>query len=221
MEDNIEISKYKEILENVKKEIVKSQYRAMQIVNKELIFMYWHIGKIILENGKWGNKFIDNLSIDLKMEFPNIQGFSIRNLKYMKKIALEYPDFEFVQEVLAQITWYHNVILMDKIKNTEERKWYINETIKNGWSTNVLKNQIKNKLYERQAIADKITNFENTLPDIQSDLAMQTLKDPYIFDFIALKGQVKEKEIEEAMITKIKNVLLELRNRFCLCWKSI
>ena len=221
MEDNIEISKYKEILENVKKEIIKSQYRAMQIVNKELIFMYWHIGKIILENGKWGNKFIDNLSIDLKMEFPNIQGFSIRNLKYMKKIALEYPDFEFVQEVLAQITWYHNVILMDKIKNTEERKWYINETIKNGWSTNVLKNQIKNKLYERQAIADKITNFENTLPDIQSDLAMQTLKDPYIFDFIALKGQVKEKEIEEAMITKIKNVLLELRNRFCLCWKSI
>lgn len=221
MEDNIEISKYKEILENVKKEIIKSQYRAMQIVNKELIFMYWHIGKIILENGKWGNKFIDNLSIGLKMEFPNIQGFSIRNLKYMKKIALEYPDFEFVQEVLAQITWYHNVILMDKIKNTEERKWYINETIKNGWSTNVLKNQIKNKLYERQAIADKITNFENTLPDIQSDLAMQTLKDPYIFDFIALKGQVKEKEIEEAMITKIKNVLLELRNRFCFCWKSI
>ena len=220
MEDNIEISKYKEILENVKKEIIKSQYRAMQIVNKELIFMYWHIGKIILENGKWGNKFIDNLSIDLKMEFPNIQGFSIRNLKYMKKIALEYPDFEFVQEVLAQITWYHNVILMDKIKSTEERKWYINETIKNGWSTNVLKNQIKKK-YERQAIADKITNFENTLPDIQSDLAMQTLKDPYIFDFIALKGQVKEKEIEEAMITKIKNVLLELRNRFCLCWKSI
>ena len=183
--------------------------------------MYWHIGKIILENSEWGNRFVDNLSIDLKLNFPNSTGFSVRNLKYMKKIALEYPDFEFVQEVLAQITWYHNVILMEKIKSTEERKWYINETIKNGWSTNILKNQIKNKLYERQVIADKITNFENTLPDIQSDLAMQTLKDPYIFDFIALKGQVKEKEIEEAMITKIKNVLLELRNRFCLCWKSI
>jgi len=193
----------------------------MQAVNQEMIFMYWHIGKIILENGKWGNKFIDNLSIDLKIEFPNIQGFSIRNLKYMKKIALEYPDFEFVQEVLAQITWYHNVILMDKIKGREERKWYINETIKNGWSTNVLKSQIKNKLYERQAITNKITNFENTLPDIQSDLAIQTLKDPYIFDFISLKGQVKEKEIEEAMITKIKNVLLELRNRVCICWKSV
>lgn len=221
MKEEIDISKYKKIFENIKQEVLKSQYRAIQIVNKELIFMYWHIGRIIRENGKWGNKFIDNLSIDLKMEFPNIQGFSIRNLKYMKKFALEYPEFEFVQEVLAQITWYHNVILMDKIKSTKERKWYINETIKNGWSTNALKNQIKNKLYERQAIADKITNFENTLPDIQSDLAMQTLKDPYIFDFITLKGQAKEKEIEEVMITKIKNVLLELRNRLCFCWKSI
>lgn len=221
MQNNIEIREYKQILENIKQEILKSQYRAMQTVNKELIFMYWHIGKIIVDNSKWGNKFINNLSIDLKMEFPNIQGFSVRNLKYMKKIAVEYPNFGFVQEVLAQITWYHNVILMDKVKDIEERKWYISQTIKNGWSTNVLKNQIKNKLYERQAIADKTTNFENTLPNIQSDLALQTLKDPYIFDFIALKGQVKEKEIEEAMITKIKNVLLELRNRFCLCWKSI
>ena len=118
-----------------------------------------------------------------------------------------------MQEALAKITWYHNVILMDEVKDIEERKWYISQTIKNGWSTNVLKNQIKDELYERQAIADKTTNFENTLPDIQSDLALQTLKDPYIFDFIALKGQVKEKEIEEVMITKIKNVLLELKAR--------
>ena len=88
-----------------------------------------------------------------------------------------------MQEALAKITWYHNVILMDEVKDIEERKWYISQTIKNGWSTNVLKNQIKDELYERQAIADKTTNFENTLPDIQSDLALQTLKDPYIFDF--------------------------------------
>ena len=126
-----------------------------------------------------------------------------------------------MQEALAKITWYHNVILMDEVKDIEERKWYISQTIKNGWSTNVLKNQIKDELYERQAIADKTRIFENTLPDIQSDLALQTLKDPYIFDFIALKGQVKEKEIEEVMITKIKNVLLELRYRFCFYWKSI
>ena len=93
MENNIDISKYKEIFENIRNEILKSQYKAIQTVNKELIFMYWHIGKIIVDNSKWGNKFIDNLSMDLKLEFPNITGFSIRNLKYMKKIAEEYPDF--------------------------------------------------------------------------------------------------------------------------------
>lgn len=130
MENNIEISQYKNIFENVKREILKSQYKAMQVVNKELIFMYWHIGRIILENSEWGNKFIDNLSIDLKLEFPNSTGFSVRNLKYMRKFAEEYSNFEFVQQVVAQIPWGHNIVLLDKIKNIEERKWYISETIK-------------------------------------------------------------------------------------------
>ena len=132
MSNEIDKSKYREIFEDVKNEIAKSQYKAMQEINRELIFMYWNIGKIILENSKWGNKFIDNLSIDLKLEFPNIKGFSIRNLKNMKKFAEEYSDFEFVQSVTAQITWTHNVLLLDKIKDVEIRKWYINETVKNG-----------------------------------------------------------------------------------------
>lgn len=205
---------YKEIFENIKNEIVKSQYKAMQVVNKEMIFMYWHIGKIILENSEWGNKFIDNLSIDLKLEFPNIKGFSIRNLKYMRKIAEEYSSFEFVQQVVAQIPWGHNIVLLDKIKNTEERKWYIKESIKNGWSRNILNMQIDSKLYERQAISEKVNNFKNTLHDVQSDLAIQTMKDPYLFDFISLKGKVKEFELENAMINKIKDVLIELGNGF-------
>ena len=100
----IDNQEYKKILLNIKNEILTSQYKALQAVNKELIYMYWHIGKIIFENSKWGNKFIDHLSIDLKTEFPNMQGFSIRNLKYMRKLFEEYPNFEFVQEVLAQIT---------------------------------------------------------------------------------------------------------------------
>ena len=114
----------------------------------------------------------------------------------------------------AKLTWSHNILLINKIKDMEIRKWYMKETIKNGWSHDVLADQIKYKLYERQAIAEKVTNFENTLPDVQSDLAMQTMKDPYIFDFIVLKGQVKEKQIEDAMIEKIKNVLIELGNGF-------
>ena len=207
-------NKYKEIFENIKNEILKSQYKAMQVVNKELIYMYWHIGKIILENSEWGNKFIDNLSIDLKLEFPNITGFSVRNLKYMRKLAEDYPDFEFVQEVLAQITWYHNIILMDKVKDIETRKWYIAEAVKNGWSSNMLKMQVDSKLFERQALAPKATNFPTTLSNIQSDLALQTMKDPYLFDFISLKGKVKESEIESAMINRIKDVLIELGNGF-------
>ena len=212
----LEINKnqYNEIFQNIKNEILSSQYQAMQAINKQLIYMYWHIGKIILNNSVWGNKFIDNLSIDLKLEFPKIKGFSIRNLKNMKKFAEEYQDFEFVQSVTAQITWTHNVLLLDKIKDIEIRKWYINETVKNGWSVNILEMQINSKLYERQVSNEKISNFQNTLPDIQSDLAIQTMKDPYLFDFISLKGKVKELEIENAMIDRIKDVLIELGNGF-------
>ena len=214
MENEIDIGKYKQIFENIKQEVLKSQYKAMQIVNKELIFMYWHIGKIIGDNSKWGNKFIDSLSIDLKLKEPNVTCFSVRKLKYMKKIAEEYPDFEFVQQVVAQIPWGHNIILMDKVKNIEERKWYIKQSIINGWSRSLLTMQIESKLYERQVVAEKVTNFPATLPDIQSDLAIQTMKDPYLFDFISLKGKVKEIEIEKAMIDKIKDVLIELGKGF-------
>lgn len=214
MNNEMDTNKYKALLENIKKEVLSARYKAIYAVNRELMFMYWHIGKIILENSQWGNKFIDNLSLDLKIEFPEIKGFSVRNLKYMKKFAEEYPDFEFVQEVLAQITWYHNVILMDKVDNIEERKWYIKETVQNGWSSNMLKMQISGKVYERQALAEKITNFKLTLPSVQSDLAIQTMKDPYLFDFISIKGKVKELQIENAMISRIKDVLIELGKGF-------
>lgn len=208
------VNEYKKLFRNIKNEILKSQYKAMRQVNKELIYMYWNIGKIILDNAKWGNKFVDNLATDLKLEFPNITGFSIRNLKYMRKCAEEYPDFEFVQTVVAQIPWTHNTIILDKVKDIEERKWYIQQTLENGWSKNILIMQIDTKLYQRQAIAQKITNFKNTLPDMQSDLALETMKDPYIFDFAALKGKVKELALEQAMIDRIKNVLLELGKGF-------
>ena len=214
MESKIEIHQYKKIFENIKKEVLKSQYKAMQVVNTEMIYMYWNIGRIISENISWGNKFVDNLSIDLKREFPNIQGFSVRNLRNMRKFYEEYHEVEILQTLSAKLTWSHNVLLINKIKDMEIRKWYMQETVKNGWSHDMLADQIKYKLYERQAIANKITNFQNTLPDEQSDLAMQTMKDPYIFDFITLKGPAREKQIEEAMIEKIKNVLIELGNGF-------
>ena len=214
MEYNINISKYREVFEDIKQEVLKSQYKAMQAVNTELIYMYWNIGKIISNNIKWGNKFVDNLSIDLKNEFPNIQGFSVRNLRNMRKFYEEYTDLEILQTLSAKLTWSHNVLLINKLKDMEIRKWYMRETIRNGWSYDFLEEQIKYNLYERQEMAEKVTNFENTLPNAQSDLAIQTIKDPYIFDFIVLNGQAKEKQIEEAMIEKIKNVLIELGNGF-------
>ncbi|MCL2342229.1 MAG: PDDEXK nuclease domain-containing protein [Firmicutes bacterium] len=214
MNEIIDTNQYKEVLENIKNEILNSKYKAMRAVNNELIYLYWHVGKIILENAVWGNKFINSLSLDLKLDFPDIRGFSVRNLKYMRKFAEEYPDFQFVQSVTAQITWTHNVLLIDKTSNIEKRKWYINETVKNGWAVDILEWQIDTKLYERQAVAEKITNFENTLPDIQSDLALQTMKDPYLFDMIALKGKIKEQQIEEEMIKRIKDVLIELGSGF-------
>ena len=161
MEGKIEIHQYKKIFENIKKEVLKSQYKAIQIVNTEMIYMYWNIGRIISENISWGNKFVDNLSIDLKREFPNIQGFSVRNLRNMRKFYEEYHEIEILQTLSAKLTWSHNVLLINKIKDREIRKWYMKETVKNGWSHDMLADQIKYKLYERQAIANKITNFQN------------------------------------------------------------
>ena len=123
------------------------------------------------------------LSLIHILEFPQTTGYSVRNLKYMAKFAQLFPDAEFVQASLAQITWYHNIALMDKVKDTDAYLWYAVQTAKNGWSRNVLVHQIESGLYQRQALAEKISNFERRLPSPQSELAVQTMKDPYIFDF--------------------------------------
>ena len=176
--------------------------------------LYYNIGLIINENKAWGNKFIENLAKDIKLAFPNSTGYSGRNLKYMAKFAAEYPDGEFVQEVLAQITWYHHIALMDKVKDKSKAIWYAENTIKNGWSRNVLVHQMESGLYERQAIAEKISNFENRLSAPQSELAIQTMKDPYIFDFIPFKENMVERDIENALVKEITALLLELGTGF-------
>ena len=176
--------------------------------------LYYNIGLIINEHKEWGNKFIENLARDIKLDFPNSKGFSVRNLKYMAKFAAEYPDEQIVQEVLAQITWYHNIALMDKVKGQEASLWYAKESVKNGWSRNVLVHQIESGLYERQAIAQKISNFESLLPAPQSELAVQTMKDPYVFDFIPFKEDMVERDIENALVKDVTALLLELGTGF-------
>ena len=207
-------NEYLATIEQVKQEIKAAQYKAAVHVNTELIMLYHSIGCVINAHKSWGNKFIENLAQDIKLEFPKTTGYSVRNLKYMAKFAATYPDSEFVQQVVAQIPWGHNVVLLDKVSDADERNWYIEACRKNGWSRNVLVHQIESGLYQRQALAEKISNFENRLPSPQSELAVQTMKDPYIFDFIPFKEDMVERDIERALVQDVTKLLLELGTGF-------
>ncbi|MGN0475589.1 MAG: YhcG family protein [Acutalibacteraceae bacterium] len=207
-------SEYIAIIESVKAKIKQSQYQAAVNVNRELILLYYHIGAIINDHKTWGNKFIENLAVDIKLAFPGTTGYSVRNLKYMAKLAETYPDEQFVQQAVAQIPWGHNIVLMDKISDNEIRKWYIEQTIENGWSRNVLVHQIESNLYCRQVLTDKVSNFANRLAAPQSELAVQTMKDPYIFDFIPFKEDMLERDVEQALVRDMTKLLLELGTGF-------
>jgi len=202
------------VLENIKKEIVTAQYRASVHVNVELLLLYYDIGCIINSHKTWGNKFIENLASDIKLAFPTAKGYSVRNLKYMAKLAGTYSDKEFVQQVVAQIPWGHNLVILDKINDLDERVWYLKNIIENGWSRNVLIHQIESELYQRQVLTKKVSNFENRLPSPQSELAVQAMKDPYVFDFIQLREEMLERDIEEALIKDVTKLLLELGTGF-------
>lgn len=169
--------------------------------------------KVLSENSKYGNSFIKNIFTEIKLSFPNIKGFSERNLKYMKKFYKAYKKNSNVQQLVAHLPWGHNVILMEKIKDINVRKLYIDACIKNGWSRSVLELQIENGYHLR--IGHSSNNFKRLLPPTDSDLVNNTFKDPYIFDFIKLKANYKETELEKAMVEKLKNVLLELGKGFC------
>ena len=161
-----------------------------------------------------GSKFVENLAADIKISSPDTTGYSVRNLKYMAKFALRFPEKEIVQAALAQITWYHHIALMDKVKNADEHIWYAEQVAKNGWSRNVLVHQIESGLYQRQVLAEKVSNFESRLPSPQSELAAQTMKDPYIFDFIPFKEDMIERDIEQALVKDVTKLLLELGTGF-------
>jgi predicted nuclease of restriction endonuclease-like (RecB) superfamily len=188
--------------------------------NREQINLYWDIGKAIIENSKYGNNFVDNLARDIKLEFPNAKGYSVRNLRYMRKFADFFNDFENLQVPLADLTWYHNQALMDKIADKEMYLWYAGKILENGWSRDILVHQIELKLYERQAIAEKADNFERTLASPQSELARDTLKNPYIFDFIAAREKIIEDEIESEIVANITQTLLELGTGFAYMGKQ-
>lgn len=205
---------FKNIVEEIKQQINSTQYEIFKNANMNLLKLYYNIGKTISENSSWGNKFIDELSTELKITFPNIKGFSVRNLKSMKKYYIECTKNEKVQISSAQIPWSHNMLILDKIQENTRRIWYMEQTSINGWSYDTLAFQIKSELYERQILGDKPNNFNESLPSPQSELAKDMMKDPYILNLTGLKQNYIETELEQAMVEKIKAVLLELGNGF-------
>ena len=204
---------FQEITSSIKNAITNTQLEIMTDANKKLVNLYFNIGKTLEENSSWGNKFIDNVAMELKMSFPNLKGFSVRNLKYMKSFYNEYKDDEEFVQLVAQLPWKHNITLMQKVKDKEIRKWYMSRCLEEGWSDNVLVYQIDTDLYNRQVKAIKHNNFNLTLKQ-NTDLANNIMKEPYVFDLIELTDDYKEKELENKMLEKLKNILLELGSGF-------
>ena len=228
-------------LKKIKSKIYTAQIKAALAASRELIFFYWELGESIakeLEKNAWGNKVIDQLSKDLSFEFPGLQGFSRTNLYYIKKFYDYFNTYDeklvivpqaegqnelvpqsggqnkpaIVSDIIWKLPWGHIKIILDKIKDPKVALFYIKETIENSWSRDVLALQIKSELYKRQGKA--ITNFKQTLPEPQSDLAQQALKDPYSFDFLTLTKPYNEREIENQLINHITKFLLELGKGF-------
>ncbi len=213
---------YANLLVSLKKRIQQERIKAVLSANKALVMMYWDIGNSIIQkqnNEGWGSKIIDRLSYDLKDAFPEMRGFSPRNLKYMRKFAESWPDRGIVQEVLAQITWYHNLALMEKLKKPELRIWYARQTVENGWSRNILAFQIETCLHER--IGQSTNNFEIALPPADSDMASQIFKDPYAFDFLGTAEPRREAELEQKLIEHLEKFLLELGQGFAFVGRQV
>lgn len=202
---------YDDWLNALKERIRTAQVRAALAINQELILLYWQIGHSILEQQRqegWGTKVIERLAKDLRKEFPNVKGFSRSNLNYMKAFAEAYPDETIFQRSVGKLPWRHNMALLDKLKTQEQRLWYAEKTIENGWSRDVLVYQIESNLFQRQGGA--ITNFDRTLPQAQSDLAKQLIKDPYSFEFLPVEETIQERGLEQALVKHIRDFLIEL-----------
>lgn len=217
-----ELGDYKGWINTLKSKIQSAQTKVALSINSQLIELYWELGKELsfkLQNANWGSKVIDQIAIDLKLEFPNIKGFSRRNLYAIKQWYEFYSvEFEFVPQPVAQLPWGHNRLIISKTKVISDALFYCNETIRNAWSRDVLESQIDNQLVNRSGSASH--NFKETLPEKQSQLAANTLKDPYNFDFLGLHDDALEREIEKELTINITDFLLELGKGFAFVGKQ-
>lgn len=213
---------YADWLAELKVRVHRAQQRAALSVNRELVLLYWQIGRDILDRQArlgWGAKVIERLALDLRKSFPDIKGFSRANLMYMRAFAEAWPDDEIVQQLVGRLPWGHNLVLLTKLKDMEIRCRYAERAIEHGWSRNTLNIHIETRLLEREGRA--VTNFEVCLPAPDSDLARDTLKDPYLFDFLGIGKEANEREIESAIVHHITHFLLELGAGFAFVGRQV
>ena len=213
---------YSAFLAELKQRIRTAQTRAALAVSRELVLLYWSIGRDILDRQQaegWGAKVIDRLAKDLGNEFPGVEGFSPRNLKYMRSFAAAWPDPAIVPQLVALLPWGHLRVLLDRVKDGPVREWYLRAALEYGWSRDILAHQIAGRLHERQGKA--LTNFSRTLPPGDSDMAGQVLKDPYNFDFLTLASSAKERELERGLLMHLRDLLLELGRGFAFVGSQV
>ncbi len=213
---------YSALLEDLKDRICEARIRTALSANAALLLLYWDLGKMILSRQTsegWGAKVVDRLSVDLRQAFPNMRGLSPRNLKYMRAFAAAWPDRAIVQEALAQIPWYHNIALLEKLASADDRLWYARKTLEQCWSHDILVIQIQKQIHARQGKA--VTNFPSTLPPAQSDMAAQVFKDPYLFDFLGMADTRREREVEQALVDHIQRFLLEMGRGFAFVGRQV
>ncbi len=212
---------YADWLAAIKKEIAQARSRAALAVNAELVQLYGRIGQEIVQRQAeqgWGTRVIDRLASDLKESFPDMRGWSSSNLKYMRFFAEHCPKGQFGQQPADQLPWFHIVTLLTKLDDEAGREWYATQAVTNGWSRSTLELNIKNQLRQRQGAA--VTNFARRLPAADSALARDTLKDPYLFDFLGLGNEAHEREIEDGLVRHITRFLLELGAGFAFVGKQ-
>ena len=213
---------YPATLAEIKRRVQQSRLRTVLAANATMVMAYWEIGQVIRarqQSEGWGAKVIDRLSADLRETFPDMQGLSPRNLKYMRSFATAWPDVAIVQEALAQIGWYQNITLLDKLSDATTRLWYAQQAAHHGWSQSILCIQIETRLHQRQGKAPN--NFPQTLPPADSDLAAQIFKDPYLFDFLGTADPRREREVEQALVDHMQRFLLELGAGFAFVGRQV
>lgn len=213
---------YAKVLAEIKSRVTTERLRVVMSANSAMVQLYWDIGRMILDRQKregWGAKVIDRLAADLAEAFPEMRGFSARNLKYMRSFAEAWPDRPIVQQPAALLPWTHNCLLLDRVSDPATRLWYARRAVEEGWSRAILGLQIDGQAHARQAKA--ITNFKAALPPADSDMAEQAFKDPYLFDFLGTADPRKEHEVEQALVDHIQRFLLELGAGFAFVGRQV